>query len=85
MSTLKIDTITAFVITDDEGNEGVMGFKGSEGWVPMIGANEARITSLLPVAKLISGITERPFRIIQFSTMTDITEEVTSKHEHHEQ
>jgi len=84
MSKLKINSITAFIATDDQGNEGIMGFKGDDGWVPMIGADETRIISLLPIAKQMSKLVKMPFKIVQFTTMTDITEEVTSKHQHHE-
>ena len=84
MSTLKINTITAFIATDSEGNEGIMGFKGEDEWLSMIGADENRITSLFPIANEMSKLSGMPYKIVRFTTMTDITEEVTSKYSEHE-
>ena len=72
---LKIETITAYVATDKEGNEGIMGFLGPDGaWIPMIGADQERLKSAYAMAEQISALSGLPFRVLQFSTVTDITE-----------
>lgn len=64
------DTITelfAFVALDDlDGNEGVMAFLHDGMWVPMIGADMARITSLLPLAKKVATAAGTTFEIRHF-------------------
>jgi len=67
---LKIEQMFAFVACNEEG-EGVMGFKGHDGWMPMVGADMKRVKSLLPLA-LDMGI---KFRILKFEKRIDITGE----------
>jgi len=67
---LKIEQMFAFVACNEEG-EGVMGFKGNDGWMPMVGADVKRVKSLLPLA-LSMGI---KFRILKFEKRIDITGE----------
>jgi len=76
---LKIEQIFAFVACNEEG-EGVMGFKGEDGWMPMVGADMKRVKSLLPLA-LDLGI---KFRILKFEKRTDITDEFVKKEEKHD-
>ncbi len=73
---LKIETITAFVATDKEGNEGIMGFKSTDAWMPMVCADEERIKSILPMAIKISEMSGQPFRVIKFTNRKDITEQL---------
>ena len=65
------DTITelfAFVALDDlDGNEGIMAFLYDGMWVPMIGADRARINSMLPKAKQIAEAAGTTFEIRHFT------------------
>lgn len=73
---LKIETVTAFVSVDAEGNEGLMAFNDGNQWVPMIGADHDRIISMLPLAKRMAAQKDgMPYRIVKFTTRTDVTEE----------
>jgi len=65
---LKIEQMFAFVSCDDEG-EGVIGFKGSDGWMPMVGADMDRVKSLLPMV-VAMGV---DFKILKFEGREDIT------------
>lgn len=71
MKKLKIEQMFAFVAYDEEG-EGVMGFKVSDGWMPMVGADMDRVKSLLPVA-VAMGV---DFKILKFEGRVDITDQV---------
>lgn len=73
----KITEMFAFVTSDtDENDEGVLGVGTSQGLMPMVGADMSRVKSLIPIADKITEKTGKPYRIIKFSSMTDITEEV---------
>jgi len=81
MSNFKITTLTAFVAIDPEdGDEGVMGFKTNNGWIPLVCADEARIKQMLPIAEKISTETGTKYRILQFSTREDVTDQVKDQY-----
>lgn len=67
MSGFKIDRLFAFVAIDPEdGDEGVMGFATQRGWMPMIGADQARVESLKPMAEEIKKTTGLDYEIKYF-------------------
>jgi hypothetical protein len=81
MSNFIITKVTAFVgIDPNNGDEGVFGFKGEDGWIPLICADECKIESMLPIAEQIAAATGRSYRIIQFSTREDVTDQVKAKY-----
>ena len=65
---LKINRLFAFVVVDPEdGNEGVIGFQNSNGdMMPMIGADVARVKSLIPIADSIAEQTGLSYEIRYF-------------------
>ncbi len=66
----KIKKIWAFIAEEEDGTEGVCGYEVSEGkWMPLIGADGARLESLLPIAKQIAIHTNRRMELREFSTM----------------
>lgn len=76
---LKIDCLYAYLAQGEEG-EGVMGMSlpinGQVTMMPMVGADLARIKSLLPIAKQIANQSGFTFRIYRFENKVDITEEI---------
>ena len=78
----EIQTVTAFVMSGDNGDEGILGVQlpDTGEWVPLIGANSERIQSLYPQAMELSKIAGRPFKVLQFSARVDITEETKVKY-----
>lgn len=78
-----IQTITAF-IGEEDGEEGVWGFRDQKtgAWVPMVCADEKRVETLYPIALEIQEAIGKPFRVLQFSVRTDITDETKAKYEH---
>jgi hypothetical protein len=68
MSGDVVTELFAFVALDDsDGNEGVMAFYSDGSWIPMIGADMARIESLIPLAEKIEKETGAKFEIRHFS------------------
>lgn len=65
-----IEEIYAFISYDKDCNdEGVCAFHGSYGvWIPLVGADMARVESLKPIAKQIAAMTGKSIKICKFST-----------------
>lgn len=62
-----ITELFAFVSEDGPEDEGIIGMKMPDGtWYPFIGANMARVESLMPLADEIAAITGRPYKIMKF-------------------
>lgn len=68
----KIETLYAWVATEEDGGEGLMAARIGDVWLPMIGADRARIDVLRPTVEKIVAETGRPARLIQFLTMTTL-------------
>lgn len=69
---LRIETITAFVMIDDDGTEGVVGTMTPLGMMPLIAADEDRISSLEPKAQMIATESGKTITLAQFSVRTDL-------------
>lgn len=67
----KIDMLFAWVGVEADGGEGILGHSiPGLGFVPLIGADKARIESYRSYALQIAEITKKPIRLKQFSTVT---------------
>ncbi len=66
----KITELYAFIATD----EGIVAMMLGDKWIPMVGADMARMDSLRPVAEKIAGIHGQKIIIAKFTTRTDIKE-----------
>lgn len=75
---LKIEEMFAFVSVDEKGDEGVCGFTNPETgeWIPMVGADMARVDSLKGMARSIARITGRPVKLIKFRDRLEV-EDIT--------
>lgn len=69
--TLSIDQMFAFIAVDDDG-EGITGFKGPMGWMPMVGADMARIDSFREIAQELSNVSGKRIVIAKFDSRTDL-------------
>lgn len=71
----RIDAIYA-VLSVDEGGEGVVGAPLQEGTmsVPLICADEARLASILPLARMIATLSGKKMRLVKFTTREVIEE-----------
>jgi hypothetical protein len=65
----KVLQMFAFVTTDkDEDDEGVVGQQsGTTGWMPLVGADMARVESLEPIAQAIADMHGQPIRLLHWS------------------
>lgn len=70
---LNIDEMYAFIQLDPLDNtEGIIAFLAESGWMPMVGADMARVTTLMPRAKEVANATGRPVKLVKFSVRTEI-------------
>lgn len=67
MTRFRIEELAAWTQIDGDDEEGVAAFLGADmTWMPMIGADTARITSLRDRAQLVATMTGRPVELIAF-------------------
>jgi hypothetical protein len=71
-----IEEMFAFISYDKDGNdEGVCAFHGGYGvWMPMVGADMARVESLKPIAKILAKESGKNIKLCKFSSRTVIEE-----------
>lgn len=63
---LKVDQMYAYVSVDDDGDEGICGIRTGMGWMPMVGADMARMLSLRNHAELVAQESGRTVRLVRF-------------------
>lgn len=52
---LRIDTVTGWVVVDEDGTEGIIGMNAGGGLIPLIGADADRIESFRPYAQEVAN------------------------------
>lgn len=72
----KIDEMFAFVATEKDGQEGIIGAELNGRFLPLVGADMARVVSLYPFAAALAEHSKVPLKVVKFTNKTDITEEV---------
>lgn len=83
---MVIQTITAFVSVDADGNEGIIGQQMPQptppftAWMPFIFADPANARRIMPIAIDIYQRTKVPFKVIQFETRVDMTQKYTNEY-----
>ncbi len=69
----KITEMWAWVsVEKGEDDEGVIGWRTGDFWMPLVGADKARIESLRQFAEMTAQLTNKPVRLVKFSTREDI-------------
>ena len=69
----RIDSLYAFVAEDTGADdEGIVGAKTTEGWMPLVGADMARVESLRPLAEDIARQTGKTIRLLHFETRREV-------------
>jgi hypothetical protein len=71
---LRIDQLFAFIMRDADGTEGVCGWLNPATglWVPLVGADLARVESLRPIAADLAKATKTPITLAFFADRRDI-------------
>lgn len=64
----RILSIFAFIVTDDDGTEGVPALSSG---MPLVGADLARVASLRPFAQMAADAYGKPVTLAHFSVRTD--------------
>lgn len=69
----RIEEMYAFV-AEDSGpeDEGLIGTKTEAGWMPLVGADMARIESLKPIARGIAAATGKKIKILRFTQREEL-------------
>jgi hypothetical protein len=67
----KVTEMFAFIAEDEKGDEGVMAFHTpQQGWMPLVGADIERVSSLIPYAKRMSQ--GKPYKILHFKLIGEV-------------
>jgi hypothetical protein len=71
----RIGSIWA-VLSVDEGGEGLVAAPLAPGMlsVPLIAADETRLTQITQIARMMSRVSKKPMRVVKFTTREDIGE-----------
>jgi hypothetical protein len=69
----KIETVHAYIATDEKGDEGIIGQVFGDTFMPFVAADEARIVSLYDHAEAIAKATGYPIILAKFTIRTDMT------------
>lgn len=69
---LRIDNIWAYICLDDDNTEGIAGWYSPDGPIPMIGADEARIKSLRPLAEELARSMGKKITLCRFSVREEL-------------
>lgn len=72
----KITEMYAFVMSDvDDDDEGVIAFydHNTRGWMPMVGADMARIEDLKPIAQVVANERKKEVRLVHLVKDDTIT------------
>uniref|UniRef100_A0A6H1Z6A3 Uncharacterized protein n=1 Tax=viral metagenome TaxID=1070528 RepID=A0A6H1Z6A3_9ZZZZ len=69
----RIEEMYAFV-AEDSGpeDEGLVGMNTGDGWMPLVGADMARVESLKPIARGIAAATGKKIKIIHFTQREEL-------------
>lgn len=69
----KIQTIHAFVCTEEDGTEGIASMQTAAGIVPLIAADADRLKSLYPIAQKLAAVMPPGKMVLaQFGVRTDL-------------
>lgn len=69
----RIEQMYAFVAEDTSpDDEGVIGMNTANGWIPLVGADLARVESLKPIARDIARQIGKPVKLLYFEKRKDV-------------
>lgn len=78
----RIERMFAFIVTNlDEDDEGIPAVKGSMGWMPLVGADMARVDMLLPMAESLANEMGKTLTLVEFSVRR-VMQKITPQGKH---
>lgn len=69
----RITELYAFIAEESPEDEGLMAARTYQGWMPLVGADMNRVKSLSEVADEISALTGKPYKLLRFQLVGEIT------------
>lgn len=69
---VHIDTMYAYIVMDDDDTEGIPAFMNGNTAMPMVGADQARIESLDPIAQQLATELGKKVTLVRFSVREEI-------------
>lgn len=68
----RIERIFAFIAEENPQDEGIVAMKIGTAWMPLVGADMARIESLRPLAEDIAKASGKTVKLIVFETRKEL-------------
>lgn len=68
----RIEAIHAFIAVDGDDEEGIIGQRMGDSWLPFIAADIQRLEQLRPIAEAIAEATGQEVRLVRFSVREDL-------------
>ena len=68
----RIERIFAFIAEENPQDEGIVAMKMGAAWMPLVGADMARVESLRPIAEDIAKVTGKTVKLIVFETRKEL-------------
>jgi hypothetical protein len=68
----RIEALHAWVTVGEDGDEGIIAFQSSMGWLPMISADRIRMEQLRPIAEEQAKTLPNPIKLVRFGTREEI-------------
>ena len=69
----RIEQMYAFVAEDSgPGDEGIIGMQTAYGWMPLVGADMARVESLKPIARDMAEQLGKPVKLLHFDNRKEV-------------
>jgi hypothetical protein len=69
---VKIDQMYAYIVMDDDNTEGIPAYQAGNMTMPMVGADEARIESLNPIAQQMATGLGKKVTLVRFSVREEM-------------
>lgn len=69
---IDIEKITAYILRDQDGTEGIVGTVTPMGLMPMIGADIARVTQLETIAQMVADTTGLTITVAEFTVRENV-------------
>lgn len=69
---LSIDKLWAYVSRDADGNEGLCAASIHGMLTPLIAADQARLSSITPIAEKVAELTGKTIVLVEFSSRTEL-------------
>lgn len=67
-----INEMFAFIVTEEEGSEGIPAIQLDDKWIPLVGADKDRVDSLRIAALRIKNLSGKRIRLVKFTQIEEL-------------